>query len=342
MWTRLVVLLSRLQALWFRRRIDDDFNSELQSHLAMLADDYVRRGFTPEEGLRQARLRLGGMMQLEETHRDQRGFPRLETAAQDARHAVRLLAKSPSFTAVAVLTLALGIGAGTAMFSVVHAVLLRPLPYHESARLVRVFETNPLRRWTRNVVAPANFADWRKQNTVFADIAAYNGTDDRGNSQYDVFLTGSGEPQRLKALGVSGNLLRVLGVPPFIGRTFTDEETFEGKARVVILSYGLWQTLFAADPAIVGRTIALSGRTYDVVGVMPRGFFFPGRDVQLWIPFRFKPSLFVEMRRPHWLNVIARLRPGVSLEQAAADMLGGRQTAREDVPGHQHQNGRPA
>src|SRR6185295_6763334 len=152
------------------------------------------------------------------------------------------------------------------------------------ARLVRVFETNPLKDWTRNIAAPANYADWRKQNTVFTDIGAYEQFNSNGSGAGDVFLTGRGEPQGVKALGVTGNLFAVLGAAPLMGRTFTDEETFEGKGRVAILGYGLWQSAFAGDPGVVGKTVVLSGRTHDVVGVMPRAFFFPGRDVQLWLP----------------------------------------------------------
>jgi len=320
MKTRLLVLLSRVQAALSGRRADADLNQEIDAHLTMLADENIRRGMTPDEALRQARLRFGGVAQLEESQREQRGFPRLEGILRDVRYALRVLRKSPGFTLVAVLTLAVGIGATTTMFGVARAVLLRPLPYHEPNRLVRIFETNPLKRWTRTAAAPANFADWQKQNTVFAELAAYSGTNDQGEAQINLFLTGQGEPQRLKALSVSGNLLRVLGAQPWLGRTFTDEETFEGPGRVVIISYGLWQSLFAGDPGIVGRTVQLSGRNVDVVGVMPPGFFFPGRDVQLWIPFAYKPTVFVQARRPHWLNVIARLRPGVSLEQAQQDM----------------------
>jgi putative ABC transport system permease protein len=320
MWTRLLVLLSRVRAVVSGRRVDADLNQEIDAHLALLTEDNIRRGMTRDEARRQARLRFGGVAQLAESQREQRGFPGVDIALRDVRFALRVLRKTPGFTAVAVLTLAVGIGASTTMFSVARAVLLRPLPYEDPNRLVRIFEANPLKRWTRNVVAPANFSDWQKQNTVFTEIAAYNGTDDEGKSRFSLFLTGSGEPQRLKALSVSANLMRVLGVAPMLGRSFTDDENFEGKGRVVILSSGVWQRLFAGDPRIVGRTMSLSGRTYDVIGVMPSGFFFPGRDVQLWVPFGYKPSVFAQARRPHWLSVIARRRPGVSLARAEEEM----------------------
>jgi predicted permease len=320
MLARLFAFSSRIRGVFTSRRLDEDFDREIESHLDMLTADYVRRGMALDASRRAARLRFGGATQIREQQRDQRGLPLVETALQDIRYALRTLRREPAFSAVAVFTLAIGIGATTAMFSVANAVLLRPLPYQDPDRLIEVTETNPLKSWTHTVVAPANFADWQKLNTVFSGMAAYNGVDGKGASNFSLFFTGGAEPQQIKGLAVSGNLLRVLGVSPLLGRDFTDQETFEGPDRVAILGYGLWQSLFAGDPSVVGRTISLSGRNYSVVGVMPRAFFFPGRDVQLWVPLGYKPGIFVEMRRPHWLHVIARLRPGVSLEQARAQM----------------------
>ena len=320
MWTHLLVLLSRIRALMSGRRLDEDFDAELRAHLRLLTDENIRQGMSPAEAARQAHLRLGGVAQLEERHRDARSLPLLETARQDVRYAVRALRKNPAYAVVAIATLAIGIGAGTTVYSVAGAVLLRPLPYADPDRLVRVFETNPLKGWTRNIASPANYADWKKQATVFTDIAAYEQFNSNGSGASDVFLTGFGEPQGLKSLGVTGNLFRVLGAAPLLGRTFTDDETFEGKGRVVVLSYGVWQGLFAGDPAIIGKPVVLSGRTYDVVGVMPRDFFFPGRDVQVWVPVAYAPAVFVRNRRPHYLGVIARQRPGVSLARAQQEM----------------------
>ncbi len=319
MWSRALAWLSRIGALARGARLDRDFHDELEAHVAMATADNIRRGVPPAEAARQARLRLGGVPQLEETRRDSRSVPQVETTMQDIRFALRALRKNPGFAAVAVLTLALGIGATTSMFSVFHAVLLRPLPYAQPDRLVEIFETNPLKRWDRSVAAAANYADWRRLNAVFTDIAATDGSDDRGNSQLDVFLTGVGDPQRLKALRTTGNLFQLLGAPPLVGRVFTDEETYDGHDRVVILSYPLWRSLFAGDPGVVGRTISLSGLPYTVVGVMPPAFFYPSHDVQLWMPTRYKPAVFSQ-RRAHWLRVVARLKPGVSIEQARDNM----------------------
>ena len=238
----------------------------------------------------------------------------------DIRYAIRGLRREPGFTAVAVLTLALGIGTTTAMFSVAHAVLWRPLPFTQPERLVEIWETNPLIGWTDAQVATANFADWRTRNTVFTDIAAYQGGGWKADTGADVFLTGQGEPQRLKATRVSGNLFDVLGSRPLFGRTFRDEEMFAGKNRVAVLSYALWQSAFAGDPQVLGRTISLNAVNVEVVGVMPADFFFPARGVQLWIPFGYDPKAFYTGRRAHGLRSIARLKPDVTLDQAQSQM----------------------
>src|SRR5262249_38498092 len=170
------------------------------------------------------------------------------------------------------------------------------------------------------VVAPGNWADWRTRNQVFADVAAYEQFSSLGSGANDLFLTGFGEPQALKAIAVSGNLFTVLGTAPLMGRQFTDEETYEGKGRVAILSYGLWQSAFGGDPAIVGKVITLSGRNHDVVGVMPRSFFFPGRDVQIWTPLGYPPQRIAQSRRPHFFGALARLKPCGPIERARERM----------------------
>src|SRR3954447_18954902 len=314
------IAASRPDGLRRGRRFDEEFDAEVAAHLDLLTEDQIRRGASPADARRQAILRFGGPVQIKEQQHENRGLPFVETTLQDLRYGLRALRKSPAYSLVAIATLAIGIGAGTSVFSVVGAVLMRPLPYSTPDQLVRIFETNPLRRWTRNIAAPANYADWRTRNKSFTDVAAYEQFTVNGSGAGDVFLTGFGEPQGLKALGVSGNLFQLLGARPLLGRTFTEDEQWEGRSRVAVLSYGLWQSAFGGDPAIVGKSITLSGRGYDVVGVMPRTFFFPGRDVQLWTPFGYTPQLLASSRRPHWLGVIARRKPGVSVAQASADM----------------------
>jgi len=312
----LLVLWSRIRALFTRDRLDTDFAQELDSHLGLSIDDYVRRGFTRDEAARAARLDLGGAMQLTERHREQRGLPFVDTTLQDVRYAGRTLRRNRGFAAVVVLTLAVGVGAVTAMFTVVRAVLLRPLPFVEPERLVEITETNPLKGWTHTVAAPANFLDWRARNHVLSDIAGYGGVDDRGASNVQRFLDINGDPQPVSGIVVTGNLFDVLGVKTLIGRAFTWDETFEGRSDVIILSYGTWQSLFGGDPNAVGRTVSLSGRTMTVVGVMPREFAFPNRTAEFWTPLSTAYDAFAQTRRPHYLSVVARLRPGISIEQA--------------------------
>ena len=316
----LAVLASRVHALLTSRRQDEEFRLEMASHLDLLIEEGVRRGETPDQARRQALLRFGGPMQIAERQHERRGLPFVETTLQDIRYAARSLRRNPAFAAVAILTLAVGIAATTAMFTVARAVLLRPLPYAQPDQLVEISETNPLKGWTHTVVAPANLADWRARNTAFTDIAAYVGVDDHGASERQALVSGAGETQSLKGVGVSGNVFDVLGVAPLLGRTFTFEETFEGRDQVVMLAYGTWQTIFGGDPQIVGRSIVLSGRAITVVGVMPREFVFPNRTAQFWAPLGVKPDVFVQMRRAHWMNTVARLKPGVSLAQARDQM----------------------
>jgi len=239
---------------------------------------------------------------------------------QDLRFSIRLLTKNPGFFAVAVITLALGIGANTAIFSVVNAVLINPMPYRQPDRLMQFWETNPLKGWTQAVVAPANLFDWQQQNQSFEDIGAYIGSDKKGPGITGLQLTGSGEPERVQALFVTGNLFSVLGADAMLGRTLRDEETWEGNHLVAVLSYGFWQQRFAGDLNIIGQTIALNGRNREIVGVMPPGFYFPSKEIELWVPTGWNHHAIAKLRRPHFLRAVGRLKQGVTIEQARADM----------------------
>lgn len=318
----LAIVLARVRALFTKASLDDDFDAEMQAHLDMLADEHERRGLSPEAARRAALLRFGGPMQIKEQQRDGRCIPGVESTLKDVRYALRSFRKHPAFSLTAVATLAIGIGSGTAVFTFVRAVLLRPLPYRDPNALVRIYETNPLRGWTRNGVALANWKDWRERNRSFVDIGAYEQFTTSGSGASDLSLTGTGDPQAVKAIAVTGNLFDVLGAQPLMGRAFREEETYEGRNRVVILGYALWRSAFGGDANILGRTITLSARQFEVVGVMPRTFFFPGRDVHLWTPVGYSPQLIAQSRRPHWMGAVARLRPGVGLEPARADMNG--------------------
>jgi predicted permease len=225
----------------------------------------------------------------------------------DLRYALRALLKSPGFTLVALLTLALGIGANTALFSVIDAALLRPFPYPEPDRIVRVFS---MARGSENSVSPADFFDWQAMTRSFTGLAAVNAI--------SMASSGEGPAEQVPGETVTGDFFRILGVQPALGRTFTDEEETPGRGFVAILSNALWRTRFGADPHIVGRTIRLDGQAWQVVGVMPRGFAYPSNAL-MWLPLAFPPDLKV-MRGGHYLDVIGRLRSGVTLEAASHEM----------------------
>src|SRR5256714_1842141 len=239
----------------------------------------------------------------------------------DIRYAIRMLAKSPAFTFIAVLTLGFAIGANSAIFSVVNAVLLRPLPYPQAEQLVRVFGTQPTLPEAPS--SPANFLEWRTENQVFTHIATWNG---QGFN-----LTGADKPERVIGARVSGDIFQLLGVQPALGRDFTAEEDRDGGDRVVILSYEFWQHRFAGDPNAIRQTITLSDQTYTIVGVMPRGFAFPGTRTQVWTPVAFNAAERAT-RDTNFIDVVARLKPGVSLQQAQANMTSVAQSQAQRYP----------
>ena len=245
---------------------------------------------------------------------------RSEMLWQDLKFGVRMLLGRPAFTTLAVLTLALGIGANTAMFSLVHGVLLKPLPFHEPERLVQLWETNPLRNWTDATASPANLLDWRERNRVFEGIAFYPGMDDRTPMYANATVVGDETgPERMRGLQVSANFFQVLGVAPAIGRALENADGEPGANRVIVLSDALWRGRYHADPAVLGRDITVNGQPFQVVGVMPRSFRFPTAEVQAWSPFVMTPET-ARLRRPHYLRPIARLKAGVTIEQARANM----------------------
>jgi putative ABC transport system permease protein len=239
----------------------------------------------------------------------------------DLRYAFRMLAKSPAFTFVAILTLGLAIGANTAIFSVVNAVLLRPLPYPQSEQLVRVFGTQPT--LPEAPTSPANFLEWQTENQVFTRIATWNG---QGFN-----LTGTDKPERVIGARVSSDMFQLLGVQPVIGRDFSAEEDRDGAERVVILSYDFWQRRFGGDPNAIRQTIKLSDQTYTVIGVMPRGFAFPSTRSQIWTPMAFNAAERAT-RDTNFIDVVARVKPGVSLEQAQANMTAVAQSQAQRYP----------
>jgi putative ABC transport system permease protein len=298
---------------------------ELAQHLEDRYEQSLRGGASAEEARQAALLELTEsdlltqeLRRVERPDRreavtlgERRRMNMLGGLWQDLRYGARMLWKNPGFTAVAVIALALGIGANSAIFSVVNTVLLRPLPYKDPDRLVLVWEDRTARGYPRDTPAPANYVDWRDQNKVFEGMAAI--------ATHSLNLTGSGEPERIEGKRVSASFFPLLGVEPLFGRTFLPEEDQPGANRVVVLSHGLWQRRFGSDRGILGKQLTLNGESVTVVGVMPQDFQFPTREDELWVPIAFTPQQ-AAARQSHYLQVIARTKPGVTLEQAQAEM----------------------
>jgi putative ABC transport system permease protein len=244
----------------------------------------------------------------------------MDGVTNDLRYAARMLRRSPSFTAIAIVTLALGIGANTAMFSVVNAVILRPLPYQDPDRLAMLWTNDPKRDIREEGTSYPTFLDWRSQSRAFADMAICS----RGNP---VTLTGGNEPERVMGEAVSANLFPLLGVTPILGRTFSDDEE-QQREHVVVLSYGLWQRRFGASREAIGKMLEVDGQTFQVIGVMPAGFYFPTKDVQLWQPATFVSMTLLPAVRDRiwtsrfsdWWRVVGRLRPTATFDDAQAEM----------------------
>ena len=309
------IFLTRALGLLGRHRSDPDLDEEMRFHLEMEAEECRRGGLSLDEARNEARRRFGGLEQNKEAWRDQRSLPGVESWLKDLGLAVRTLRRSPGFALFAVLSLALGIGANIAIFTVFQALVLRPFSYPEPERLVSVWETMT---WqgdaTRGSVSWPNLRDWRHENAVFEAIGAY--------SVGGVLLSREDETVRVPAAHVEADVFRVANVRPALGRTLSPAEHEAGQHRVVVLSHGLWSRVFAADRGVLGRTIDINGAVHTIVGVMPEGFQFPPRSAaELWTPLVI-PSGMASERRSHWLQVVARLTPGTSVSAAQAAMTG--------------------
>ncbi len=302
----------RLGSMFRKRKLDAELDAELRAHLDALTEANIRRGMSPEEARLAARREFGGLEQTKERYRDQRGLPFLEALVQDLRFGLRVLAKSPGFTAVVVLTLALGIGGNTAIFSYIDAWFIKPLPFPHPDRLV-IFETQDKKRgWTSGgVTSAADFFDFQKQNTSFEQTVAW--------TVANFNLTSDGSPELVEGGRVSWNYFDALAAKPILGRTFTAEDDRSGAPHVVILSGGLWQGRYAGDPKVIGRSISIGGEAYTVVGVMPGTFQFPLMGVaNLWTPLALTDKQRAD-RGNVWIPAFGRLKPGVTLEQARAE-----------------------
>jgi putative ABC transport system permease protein len=302
---------TRFANLFTRRMADREFEAELASHPALMQNELERRGLSPERARREARLKLGGIEQAKEAHREARTLHGFETLAQDVRFALRMLRKNPGFTAVAILTLALGIGANTAIFSAVNGIVLKPLPYANSSQLVSVMG---VRRFTATMEGTMTFSSdiWKevqRQTPAIAQMALYE-------NLHSVPLTGGVVPRIVPAATVSDGFFPLMGAQPLIGRPILAEDTQPGAKPVAVVSYDLWRATWGADPSLLGRTAQLDGKPYEVVGVMPPDFIFPASSgtSAIWLPMIIPPG------QDSTSMAVARLQPGVSIQAANAQL----------------------
>src|SRR5262249_54913018 len=297
-----------------RRRADRELEEEIRTHLELETQEKIEEGLSPEEARDAARRRFGNQTLLREVSREMWGFRSIERLLQDLRFGIRMFLKSPGLTAVLILTIALGIGFNSALFSVVNTLLLSPLPFPDADRLVIAWTRSAKISSNRLGVTPEEFADWRKQTQSFAGVAAQALT--------LVNLSGTDEPERILARRVSTSFFSVFGIKPALGRDFLPEEEELKSGRVVILSQSIWQRRFNADPSLIGRTITLNDLPYTVVGILPPEFRFPQiheveSGPELWTPLQ--PESLQDRGAP-FLSVFARLKSGLALETAQAEL----------------------
>lgn len=310
-------LLHRIAALFRRDHLDRDLHDEMSVHLDLAIEENLKLGMTPQQARRQALIDFGGTQQAKENHRDSRSLPMLETLVQDLRYTFRTLRKDRSFTAIAILILALGIGANIVVFSVVNTLLLRPLPFKDSHQLVWFtgnHGTGGLSGVTYNV---GSYEEFARHAQSFQEVTCYQAF--WGSTEYN--MTGHGDPQHVQAVMVANNFFHTLGITPALGRTFLPSEHQKGAAPVALLTYPFWQQQFAGDPNVLGKTVDFDNQVVTIIGVLPRSFdfasvFSPGLRVDFFIP------AYMDMIRT-WGNtvaIVARLKPGVPLSQAQAEV----------------------
>jgi putative ABC transport system permease protein len=302
-----------LKQLFSRRRLFSDLSEEIHAHLDEKIEELVANGMSRKEAAAAARREFGNLTLAEEDGREVWRWPKVEDMIEDIRYGLRVLRKSPGFTAVAVLTLALGIGANTAIFSVVNAVLFQPLPFRDPGRLVVVWHTPPQKSFpgvAKFVVSPANYLDWREQNHVFEQMSAL------GFRKFN--LTGMGQPESVEGRAVSADFFSVLGVQPVLGRGFLKEEDQPGHGNVAVISHEFWQTHLAGSKDVLGRQVKLNDKSYEVVGVAPAKFDFPFQ-AKLWVPLAWTEKERA-VRGNHGYIVIARLKPEIEMKKAQSEM----------------------
>ena len=318
--------LARLLALFRKSRLEHELDDEVLAHLELAERDALARGLTPAEARREALRSFGGVEQMKEVHREHRSTLWIENLVKDARYALAALRREPLFASVAIGVLALGIGANTAMFSLVDGVLLKPMPFPNPERVVRVWEApTPT---SSNSTTTRTFLELKQQSRSFDALSA--------ESLSTATVPVNGEPTRLNGRYVSWDHFAVFGIQPLVGRTFRPEEDQPGAARVVILSHAVWQRHFGGDPGILGRDLLLDDEPHQVIGVLPPGAFDRHRARPLDEPASFwRLNAFTEQEiaaSMHWLNPVGRLKPGVTLQQAQQDVLAVRARIADLIP----------
>jgi putative ABC transport system permease protein len=305
--------LARTRAFLNKPIGDADLEQEFASHLDFAVEENIQRGLSPEEARRQALIRFGGVQQSREQQRAARGLPALDVLMQDLRYTLRTLRRDRGFTFIAILILALGIGANIAVFSVVNTLMLRPLPFHDPARLLwigpRVFDGN----WSAATYSIDAYQELRERNKSYTDVAGYFAFSSPNNFK----LTGHGDPKPFTGIGVTPDFFQVLGVDPVMGRLFRENESLRGAGQVILVSYSFWQRQLHADPSILGKALDFNDRSFNVVGVLPHSFdfgavFAPGTRVDLFVPIEFEGTRL----DGNTITLIGRLRSGVTLAQA--------------------------
>jgi predicted permease len=302
---------------FFRRNSDDqELQCEIEAHFQHEVDDNLARGMSPQEARRRAQLKFGSAVRVREELWQNNTVSWFDNLQRNIRYTVRGLRRSPGFAAVAILVIALGIGATTSLFTVVRSVLLKPLPFRDSSRLIRLYEHSADDKFPFNQVAPAVFTEWKKQSHEFSDLAAF-----REERDYGLSGTNGQLPENVRASECTWNLFPTLGVEPTLGRGFTASDDQLTADATVILSWGLWQRRFGGDSAVLGQTIHLDRKPYTVIGVMPPWFAFPQKSTQFWVPVHHEESPEkMSALGDHQLIVVGRLAPGATEKQATAEL----------------------
>ena len=311
---KLRAVLVRLAGWFGKTRREREWTAEFESHLRLHIDDNLRAGMSAEEARREALVKFGGVESVKESMRDRTTFMWIDTSWQDIRYALRSLRRSSGFAVTAILSLALGLGASLAVFTVADNLLVRPLPYRNSSQLVMVWEANSHRGFHRSIASPGNYLDWKAQNDVFASMAGLR-------ESRSVLIDGD-RAEEFGKQSVTADFFPVLGVQPVRGRLFTTEEDRASVSTdtLLLISYRLWQSWFGGNDNVIGRKVQVNAVPRTIIGVLPPGFYFLNREIDLWEPVGLNPAEDYRKTQGYWMTCVARMRPGVAISQAQAHM----------------------